>query len=43
VADSRLLRRLTGWQPRHDDLEFIIRTAWNWEQKRKAGGGKDRP
>ncbi len=43
VADSRLLRRLTGWQPRHDDLEFIIRTAWNWERKQKADGGKDRP
>ena len=33
VADSGLLRRLTGWQPRHDDLEFIIRTAWAWERK----------
>ncbi|MBM4312649.1 MAG: UDP-glucose 4-epimerase GalE [Deltaproteobacteria bacterium] len=32
VADSSLLRRLTGWQPRHDDLEFIIRTAWSWER-----------
>ncbi|MBA4423182.1 MAG: UDP-glucose 4-epimerase GalE [Syntrophus sp. (in: bacteria)] len=35
VADSSLLRRLTGWQPRHDDLEFIIRTAWDWERKQK--------
>ncbi len=33
VADSSLLRRLTGWQPRHDDLEFILRTAWEWERK----------
>lgn len=33
VADSGLLRSLTGWTPRHDDLEFIIRTAWAWEQK----------
>jgi UDP-glucose 4-epimerase len=32
VADSGLLRRLTGWQPRHDDLDFIVRTAWNWER-----------
>jgi UDP-glucose 4-epimerase len=32
VADSSLLRRLTGWQPRYDDLEFIIRTAWSWER-----------
>ena len=36
VADSSLLRRLTGWQPRHDDLEFIIRTAWDWERKKTA-------
>jgi UDP-glucose 4-epimerase len=35
IADSSLLRRLTGWQPRHDDLEFIIRTAWEWERKQK--------
>lgn len=35
VADSSLLRRLTGWQPRHDDLEFIIRTAWSWERNLK--------
>ena len=28
VADSRRIRELTGWQPRHDDIEFIVRTAW---------------
>lgn len=33
VADSTKLRRITGWQPRYDDLEFIIKTAWNWELK----------
>ncbi len=31
VADSRLLRERTGWQPCHDDLDFVIRTAWEWE------------
>ena len=31
IADSRLLRDRTGWQPRYDDLEFIIKTAWEWE------------
>ena len=36
VADSGLLRRLTGWQPRHDDLEFIIRTAWEWERNSRS-------
>jgi UDP-glucose 4-epimerase len=33
TADSTRLKTLTGWTPLHDDLEFIIRTAWNWECK----------
>ncbi len=33
VADSTKLRQITGWQPRYDDLEFIIKTAWDWELK----------
>jgi len=33
VAASGLARRLLHWQPRHDDLEFILRTAWEWELK----------
>jgi UDP-glucose 4-epimerase len=36
VADSTKLHRITGWQPRYDDLEFIISTAWKWELKLKA-------
>jgi UDP-glucose 4-epimerase len=35
VADSTKLRSMTGWQPLYDDLEFIIRTAWDWELKLK--------
>ena len=35
IADSTRIRALTGWSPRHDDLEFIIRTAWDWEKNRK--------
>ncbi|RJR23050.1 MAG: UDP-glucose 4-epimerase GalE [Nitrospiraceae bacterium] len=31
VADSGKLKAKTGWEPRHNDLEFIIRTAWEWE------------
>ena len=33
VAASERARTLLGWQPRHDDLEFILRTAWEWEKK----------
>ena len=33
VADSSLIKRELGWSPAHNDLEFIIRTAWEWEKK----------
>jgi UDP-glucose 4-epimerase len=32
IAHSARLRNKTGWAPRHDDLEFIIQTAWEWEK-----------
>jgi len=32
VADSSRLRSATGWQPRYDDLAYIVDTAWKWEQ-----------
>jgi UDP-glucose 4-epimerase len=34
VADSSKLKEKLRWTPRHDDLEYIIRTAWSWEQTR---------
>jgi UDP-glucose 4-epimerase len=33
TADSTKLKNTTGWQPTHDDLQFIIKTAWEWERK----------
>lgn len=33
TADSRRIRETLGWRPRHDDLEFIVRTALEWERK----------
>jgi UDP-glucose 4-epimerase len=33
IADSTKLRRMTGWEPVHDDLQYIIKTAWEWEKK----------
>lgn len=33
VADSSLIKQELGWQPQHDDLEYIIKTAWNWENR----------
>jgi UDP-glucose 4-epimerase len=34
VADSSRMRKLLDWQPRHDDLDFIVGSAWQWELKR---------
>ncbi|WP_293443855.1 UDP-glucose 4-epimerase GalE [Persephonella sp.] len=31
VADSSKIKQKLGWKPQFDDLEFIIKTAWNWE------------
>lgn len=32
IADCRKIKSVLNWKPQYDDLEFIIRTAWNWEQ-----------
>jgi UDP-glucose 4-epimerase len=42
VASSGKVRAVLGWQPRHDDLEFIVGTAWRWEQRLQAAGGPER-
>ena len=33
VARSERLKSVLGWQPRHDDLDFIVRTALDWERR----------
>lgn len=38
TADSRRIRRMLGWTPRFDDLNYIIETAWNWERALAARG-----
>lgn len=37
MADNGLIKRLFNWKPLHNDLEFIIKTAWQWEQKLASG------
>jgi UDP-glucose 4-epimerase len=34
VADAGRIRRELKWEPRYDNLETIISTAWEWERKR---------
>jgi UDP-glucose 4-epimerase len=31
VADSRLIKRMLGWEPKCDDLDAIVRSAYQWE------------
>jgi UDP-glucose 4-epimerase len=33
VAQADRIRRLTGWQPRYDNLRTIVADAWRWESK----------
>jgi len=33
IARSQRIREVLGWQPRHDDLDFIARTALAWERR----------
>lgn len=33
VADATKIRTELGWIPKYDDLDYIIKTAWEWEQK----------
>lgn len=35
VADSRKIKKHLNWKPRCDDLEYIIKTAWQWEKNLK--------
>jgi len=34
IARSDQLKKVLDWQPRHDDLDFIVKTALAWERKR---------
>ena len=33
VAGATRVREVLGWQPQHENLDFIVETALNWERK----------
>jgi UDP-glucose 4-epimerase len=37
VASSERIQRELGWKPKHDQLEDIIRSAWDWMQRHPNG------
>lgn len=38
IADSTRIKEELGWNPQYDNLEYIIKTAWEWEKKRTGEG-----
>lgn len=39
VADSSKARRELGWQPQHESLENIVRSAWQWHRNNSVQDG----
>ncbi|NMB46881.1 MAG: UDP-glucose 4-epimerase GalE [Firmicutes bacterium] len=39
VASSEWITKELGWRPQYDDLETIVRTAWNWHKQHPQGFG----
>lgn len=33
IAGADRIRRVLGWTPRYDDLDFIVQTSLNWERR----------
>jgi len=36
IADSKKIREKLNWVPKRDNLDLIIRSAWEWEKKLKG-------
>jgi UDP-glucose 4-epimerase len=34
IARNEKIIRMLGWKPKYDNLDYIIKTAWDWEKKR---------
>ena len=37
VGDSKKIRKKLGWEPRYDNIEMIIESAWNWQKAHPNG------
>lgn len=35
IADSSKIKGELNWQPKYDNIEYIIKTAWEWEKRVK--------
>lgn len=34
VADASLAKEILGWEAEYKDIDYIVKTAWNWQNKR---------
>ena len=39
IAGAERIRSVLGWEPRFDDLDFIVKTSLEWERKLQRGEG----
>ncbi|MGL5465847.1 MAG: UDP-glucose 4-epimerase GalE, partial [Leuconostoc lactis] len=37
IANSDKARDVLGWAPKYDNVQDIIKTAWNWHQSHPTG------
>ena len=37
IASSEKAKTVLGWKPEYDDLNTIIKTAWDWHSKHPHG------
>jgi len=35
VANSTIIKNVLKWTPKYDDIEYVVRTAREWERKLK--------
>jgi UDP-glucose 4-epimerase len=40
-ASPDLIMSHLGWIPRHSDIEYIVRSAWEWKRKNPDGYGRE--
>ncbi len=41
IASSEAAKNVLGWKPKHDSLEEIIASAWNWHKNHPNGYSKE--
>ena len=43
IAHNGVIKNRLGWEPERDDIEMIVRSAWNWERRTPMATPTTRP